>query len=449
MKEEIKKLLSKMMFQIVLSVCCLVFFCTATSFAQNNIDRNSTWNNLNNGWPRAIEEGLSQQNGGSLLLSDKNYILVFALTPVKPLDLRSPEHLKQTISSQLLDFQAGKASGGHFMVGWQCQSPLGVSKGMTGLSGERSGQTMKLIENGWGLNSYLATFTDGYLQTPSPRLVPGMAQSEIENLENYTLQWYFNQKKDEKSNFSFIVLEVESSQCQMARNYVENFLKHPANPQTNFGSLHDPKKFEGGGCISFADAFLNEAEAFTDILPEMWRNVSLSENVFGLGQLDLQGRPTSKDENGDLAPIPKVSLQKKFSPKQPSYVGFNALFNMNWNIYPDEHHFSFRQMDPELFYFFFQELGRNITSETQQLIDKKQLEKYFNQSRYIQRLNFNASDSNSTFLTDKIDEEYDQEYGGNAKRIKEKTQHYFQSEKNDKEWKIFEFRRGFGILIGK
>lgn len=398
-----------------------------TAQAQSSPPNEVLWEWLHLGWPRSIEEGLRTQNSQqpSLIEAHKNYIILYGRTPSTPLDLRSPEHMKWGINAQINDLIANDTHGGHLMVGWHCQTAQGLKKGMTGMSGESSKQTNRMLKDGWGLSSYVATFTDGHLQVPAVAIPPASGPTHEEN----TLQWYFSRDLRNKSDFSFFVVEVEQQQCERGRKFIFDFLNHHDKPMENFGALPDPLKFEGGACLSFAQAVLTHAGVFENILPHLKRKVQLPEHLLGTA-------------SPDSLPA-EVSLQRQVFLSRPREVSLLELFNVSWNPYLGSRNVEFDQVDPELFYLFYRELGEGLLRSQPPSLTDPNLRRAFRQRRIIHSLNHSIS--SQPFSQEPIDLDYDVHFGGNAGRISDEAQAMVRS--GGDRMNIFPFHHGHGIKI--
>ncbi len=431
------------MFSQIYFIFLFLIFLISCFFPKNSYANNDLWNQLNSGWPRSIEQGLSTLP--QPMSSDKSYILIFSTSPALPLDLRSPDHLRNYISSHVLDFNMSKMSGGHFMVGWQCKTPFGVQKGMTGLSGERSTQANILLRNGWGLNAYLAHFMDGYLQIPRTNASADSTPEEISFAEDLTLQWYFNRAVEDQTAFSFFVIQVDHQNCARAQNFVKDFTVNSRNPQRNFSILASPERFEGGGCITFAETFLKKAGIFLDVLPNLWRHMRIDASVLGHGRVDSSDRPIIENTDGNLEPVPSTRIQTRFQPSPRRPVSIHELFNKKWAALPGWESFPLSIMDPELFILYFRELGEQIIKNQGDTADRSNIQRYFQARRSLQAFHANGADLVSVFS--KIDKNYDLSYGGNAHVLAEKAQQLYSQGRVSRDFSIFRFLHGYGILI--
>lgn len=175
-------------------------------------------------WPRYLTD--------LALPRDRDYVILSYLPPAVPLDLRTPETMRATLRAGLSDPAAlaeAKTKIGHTVVAWQC----GAHQGVTSMTGETRLQATRMMLSGWGIVPLLSTFQDGHLYTEagfSPR---------------HDLA--FRQGKGVVT-----AVEVDRASCTRLRRALEDFVTHPAQPARNFGLLADPRRFEGGGCLTFA-----------------------------------------------------------------------------------------------------------------------------------------------------------------------------------------------------
>ncbi len=317
----------------------------------------SLFQQLNSSWPEEIESQLKDQFQRPIINPQKSYVFIFAYAPKEPMDLRSGELLKQSVQNRLMN----KSDGGHMMFGWQCQNPTSPNenfrffKGMAAITGESSGQAVDLLRNGWGMNSYLASFTDGALQTP-------------ENLRT-VIQ---NQIIQNRATFSFFLQEVTDQDCMKGLVFLNQFHLKPANTdpvQFRFGSMHDPGDAQapGAGCLSFGYHFMKTVGLFPSAQPYFERTLTIPEWLLGYGRTDDQGRPLKKNEAGEDVVIPNVQIQTALTPDRRERISFHTLMNMrSWNPWGNERTLEIKQVDPELVYLFFRELGGEIAKKFNQ-----------------------------------------------------------------------------------
>ena len=317
----------------------------------------SLFQQLNSSWPEEIETQLKDQFQRPIIKLNKSYVFIFAYAPKEAMDLRSGELLKQSVQNRLMN----KSDGGHMMFGWQCQNPSAANenfrffKGMAAITGESSNQATDLLRNGWGLNSYIASFNDGMLQTP-------------ENLRT-VIQ---NQIIQNRATFSFFLQEVNDQDCMRGLAFLNQFQQKPVstNPvHFRFGSMHDPGHPEtpGAGCLSFGFHFMKTVGLFPSAQPYFERELSIPEWLLGYGRTDSEGRPVKRNDEGEDVVIPHVQIQTSLTPERRERISFHTLMNMSsWNIRGNERSLNLKQVDPELVYLFFRELGGEIAKKFNQ-----------------------------------------------------------------------------------
>jgi hypothetical protein len=246
----------------------------------------------NLGWPESLT-GLYQQ----LSVTQKNYVLLVSRMPSIPVDFRSNEGLHNSINS--FSFQKNFHPG-HEMIGWKCRIDGAPFETMLGLSGESNDQHKGLLEDGWGLTSLLATFKDGFIQTPD----------ELENRLKYFISE--NAKyaaAGDKKRITLIstVIEITEADCENLVNESFEFMNHPNNPVEKFSMVLSPEKYEGAGCGSFVAHFLERIESLKGLMPLFRRQFSLPNYLFGTGKSPLPNDVEIPEQ------IKKVALKKPVS----------------------------------------------------------------------------------------------------------------------------------------
>lgn len=285
-----------------------------------------TWTALNEGWSGVYSE-LEQH-----LDPDKNYVVWSIIAPKKPLDLRRADSFREFLQHN----PSKNISISHNLVAWRCQVPNGdYYMGATGFSGERTGQSAKMVKAGWGLTTFLATFTDGWL---SPSIMTG------------TLWDDRNKKEDVYS----LAVEVSGQSCEQMLRYLHDFIMHPDLPMRKFGLRVDPEKFEGGGCISFASSLLQRA----GILPQMLKasNRDLWANMYRFGGNDL--------------PLPEATTVPRLQWREgqkPRKIGISQFFSQTWNA-SIQGGVKLSLLDPELMLWGMKNLDDHLLQNTREVI---------------------------------------------------------------------------------
>lgn len=195
----------------------------------------------------------------SHIRSDRNYVFWVMVPPQHPLDLRNADGFRKW----MIATPPAEMSISHNMVAWRCRAADGrMVEGATGMTGEGSDQASKLIHRGFGLSSFLAVFTDGYLN-PS---------------------WEVDQyvkKHLEKRGAVFSGFEVSEENCANMDAFVHEFVLHPAEPFKRFGLLPSPDRMEGGGCVTFASELLKRAGVLETVIPSFYREIRAREDLMG------------------------------------------------------------------------------------------------------------------------------------------------------------------------
>lgn len=315
---------------------------------------------LNAGWPSSLEKQLIDGHKQPLIKANKNYVFIFNYMPDGPLDLRSGELLHQSVQSRLFT-----AEGGHMMFGWQCQTKDRRYKGMAGFTGEMNEQSTDLIKNGWGLNAYLAIYTDGKIQIPLH--VPAGSTYDPDkprNLSEVIDRAVFRRRQD----FAFILKEVSAEDCFEGLKFVADFAQRPiikGQLAYRFTSLADPLKFEGAGCVSFGEAFMQKTKMFPGMTSSFFRELIIDERLLGYGEVNAQGQPVKSGAGDTSVVIPNVQIQSVFVPTERRRISSFRLMNINWDPAPDSKVFRLKQVDPELIYLFFKEVSQAILGQIQ------------------------------------------------------------------------------------
>ena len=194
----------------------------------------------------------------------KSYMVIHALEPRNPMDLRSAENFRRSIMAiGIFNLSNSSVGIGHVFTSWHCNIKGQIVEGATGMTGENEDQFNKLSSGGWGMASFFTNFEDGHLQTP----------------ELLEMEW------EEPMAIHSLAVEVDENICANAVGFVKKFLFHPNSPKDIFGLSPDPEKFEGGGCGSFSVSVLNQSKLFgnTGLTSSFWRNVSTKKSLFGYG----------------------------------------------------------------------------------------------------------------------------------------------------------------------
>lgn len=280
------------------------------------------------GWPASLKELYSYTQS-----TQKSYVLLVSRLPSIVLDFRSNQGLRNSINT--FNFQRDYHPG-HEMIGWSCQMNGSTYTSFIGFSGESNNQSTELLNKGWGLTSLLATFTDGYIQTPN----------DLE--ERFQ---YFNEEfeKNPKGPFYLIanLFEITTKDCESLIREVYRYTSNPEKPTTKFGLLVDPKKNEGAGCGSFAIHFFEKVKAFENISEQFKRHYKMPYYLFGKGE-DLP----------DSVSIPE-SIQRITYNEKVSKV---KLISYDWSPSSDLN-LEAQMVDPELVIFwqkkFFEAFFKN------------------------------------------------------------------------------------------
>jgi hypothetical protein len=220
------------------------------------------------GWPASLGEIYKKLDE-----KPKNYFILISRIPSIAVDFRTEEGMKNSINS--FSFQKNFHPG-HEIIGWKCNLGGTRYESVIGFSGESDDQHVRLLNDGWGLSALLATFKDGFVQTPQ----------ELENRFKY-----FNEENDKsiaaggdkKINLMSTVIEITEDECSQVINEVYEYTEHPKNPTEKFSMILSPSEYEGAGCGSFALHFMERIDSLKATTPFFRRQFHLPNYLFGTG----------------------------------------------------------------------------------------------------------------------------------------------------------------------
>lgn len=301
------------------SLCLLFTFVLCPLWAFGDDSPDAIWSRVNDGWSGPYSELMSY------LDSKKNYVVWSIIAPEEPLDLRKPDFFKKVISTKSVK---KSFSISHNLVAWNCKLPSGRRVfGATGHSGESDRQSVKLVKSGYGLTAFLAKFTDGWLSG-------GFQTGSI-----------FSERAKKEEIYSLVV-EVSAQDCANMIGFLKKFIYHPRKPYKNFGLTLDPEKFEGAGCITFAEALLKKAKVFTEVFKASHRDLWASH--FRFGGNDFEVPPNTV--------LPRISWREE----NPKKVSINEFFSANWNA--SLRGVKLNLIDPELLVWGYKNLSPELAS---------------------------------------------------------------------------------------
>ncbi len=400
-------------------------------------ERDMVFSEMSYGWPDFLQNQIdliSRQNNSDFIDEKKSYVLLFGLAPRQPLDFRTGELLRRSLQNSAGIKSAG--DGGHMMIGWQCHAAGEKIQGMAALTGERTGQSSKMLRKGWGVNSYLSTFTDGFLQKP-------------DDFQGPVLRRILKDRPD----FSFVLIEVAPKKCIEGLSFVHQFNSHQSQPWKNFGSLHNTLNFEGGGCLSFAYSFLKKTGVFNQVLDHFWRTMKIPNFLFGKGQTDANGRPVFENPHGVQERIPNVQLQTRFFTENQNPIGALEFLRSSWEAPPNTPFAEVRQIDPELPFLFFRELSEKLIETSSTTIPSEIARAAQHRRRIISHNyeNLNGENAMDFFKTYTVNSAYDssEEYGWNARNIQIQTHNWVMENRYTYNSAFFPLLHGYGIKLEK
>lgn len=308
-----------------LILCVLAFILPLSSWAEKNDSPDAVWSRIHDGWSGPYSELMSY------LDSKKNYIVWSIIAPKDPLDLRKPDFFKKYIARKSVK---SSFSISHNLIAWNCRLPNGKKIfGATGHSGESSRQSVELVKAGYGLTAFLAKFTDGWLSG-------GFQTGSI-----------FSERAEKEQVYSLVV-EVSAQDCANMVGFLKKFVYHPKRPYRNFGLTLNPEKFEGAGCITFAEALLKKAGIFTEVFKASHRDLWASHFRFGGNDL-----PTPPD-----TVLPRISWREEKAKK----ISLNEFFSANWNA--SLRGVKLGLIDPELLIWGYKNLSPDLVGVPRKVV---------------------------------------------------------------------------------
>lgn len=199
----------------------------------------------------------------------RDYVII-AFVPTKyPFDLRDANSARASLVRGMTDPTAELQSDtkiGHAIVGWQC----GRQQGMVSMTGGSGDTGLTMVAQGWGFAPFFSVFTDGSLYPEG-----GHRRAHMEGLGS--------------GGGVVTAIEVGRRDCENLRSALTRFVTHPNQPQTRYGMLLDPGRFEGGGCISLAAYLLNAAGVMREAAPHFRREVPVHAGMIGIPEVRPPG----------------------------------------------------------------------------------------------------------------------------------------------------------------
>jgi len=294
----------------------LLVLCPAFALASNPNGKNANASqDAYEPTPSEMIEDFSQPWGAPLtelqplMKRGKSYVFWLMVPPESPMDLRTPENFRRFIVGNT-PFGGGIS---HNYVAWSCEGPGGRKlEGATAMSGESSGQSKKMILDGFGLTTFFSTFTDGYIDHTIS------VQDGLLDIGR-------------KHGLATLGFEVSPNECGQMVSFLKKFARHPNKPYSRFGLTPDPEKMEGGGCVTFAMVLLKKAGIFPNVIPLLYRNLSAPRELLG-GNMPL---PTATEVPG----LPWLGGRSH-------QISMNRMLSTAW--IPQDYSVNLRVMDPEL-----------------------------------------------------------------------------------------------------
>lgn len=225
---------------------------------------------------------------------ERDYVIVSYLPTRHPFDLSSATAARRSLLTGLLDPSSEQASGskiGHTIVAWQC----GRFQGMTSMTGESNYESARMILDGFGLIPAFSTFTDGHLYPEGDHK-------------------FVHMKALREGRAVVTAAQVARAECENLRVALRRFVTHPNAPVKNFGLLEDPRRFEGGGCISFAFYLANAAGVMREAWPALHRDLPVYAGMLGAMGTVPDGVIPYRPPGGRVGTVPMALPTLLFSP---------------------------------------------------------------------------------------------------------------------------------------
>lgn len=362
-------------------------------------------------WPNALTNFRLRFQAG------KSYIALYKKLPTSPMDMRSPNRFKNSMSSQEILHKS--SSIGHMSIGWSCTTPSQPTRieGFAAQSGER-GQASDMLDADWGINALISTFTDGHIQNAK----------DIQ--EYFSNEWVNLIESGEEPNAYFaVVIEVPHQDCTQVREFVKSFVLHPSKPYKNFGMMPNPNKYEGAGCGSFAISALAHAPTIAPLMAPFWRTVPIADKLFGLR--------TKAYLPNEAIPVRYAKVTAEERP-----IGKKKLILMNWDT--GKTALNLHIVDPELAVYAFKKFGQMATRG--QHLNRYQ-EKYLG---LVNRFyNFTNRNGDNPDFADKdsgyheIDENFDPSFMNVSNAIEQ----WWAPKSTSSQMNLVSFPYGVGVMI--
>lgn len=356
------------------------------------------------GWPVALRSFQDRfQNGHS-------YLALYGKTPRRPIDMRSAENFKQNMSAH--EF-AGKSSIGHMTIGWSCADTRAV--GFAAQTGE-DGQQSEMLKNGWGVTSLVSTFTDGRIQNG-------------DDVQKYFSEAYAAPEVGETNDTFFaLVVEVPNTDCESVREFVRNYVLHPAKPYRNFGLVPDPLKFEGGGCGSFAVAALSNSPTLAPLMATFWRTIPIAEK--------LLGRRTRVHLPNNVVPFVFAKTAN-----DEDEIGMYHLILMNWDS--GQTALNLHLVDPELAIYSFRNFAEIATEKHPAPANYQSYLRSLKRSLYFPSTSSEASIDSGYSGAQEINANFDTSFN----LVSNAVEQWWQTRRQNSRIQLIDLPMGIGVMI--
>lgn len=192
---------------------------------------------------------------------ERDYVILAYLPTKRPFDFSSPAVAQRSVLAALAD-RASEADGaskiGHTIVAWQC----GTFQGMASQTGAGGRESLDLVLAGWGLIPVFSTYEDGHLYPEGGHKVSYMRALAA-------------------GRGVVTAIEVDRGDCLNLRAELTRYLSHPNQPTRHYSLLLDPRRYEGGGCISFAFYLAGAAGVMKPVWPHYLRDIEIRQTMIG------------------------------------------------------------------------------------------------------------------------------------------------------------------------
>ena len=213
------------------------------------------------GWGTTIE------TARPWLSPDNDYLILLPFPPEYPLDVRQADNLRGSMEYAGFTGVSGTPPwpGSAMMI----EAERAATSPAT--PGRKMARPKDMIRGGWGLTTFLSTFSDGILELR-------------EHFDEVRIKAH--PSLHNSLSFFPLAIQVSREECGRFLKFFDAFRGPSKQPGATpayrtFGLTPRPERLEGGGCGSFAVAALKQIGFMDGLLPLFWRKLSASPRLFG------------------------------------------------------------------------------------------------------------------------------------------------------------------------